>query len=116
MINKSIHKLELEEMDDHFQCTIFYGRKHPNGEPYTAKLLITESQLADGRLRPNITAVMYEIGKLLVLEEENTLDFQMVKDVPDGVNVNNPVEVLQAPGRTFWLCEGYQAEDAISEK
>ena len=105
MINKTIRQLEIEEIEGEWVCTIVsvhYGEKR------RSKLTLD----LDEAEKASVTAIMYHVGKLLSLENENTgtLDFQQTKEFPHDHNVDtsNMLEVIQAPGRTFWLASGYR--------
>lgn len=73
------------------------------------ELFIYADQIDNTR---NITDYMHEVGVLFDLEVPKTIDWNMMKEVPDELegtyDPNNPVEVAMLPGRTFWLAEGYR--------
>ena len=122
MINHLIHRLQLEEIEHGWKCTIFYAHKlvkntAPGDLPLKAELIITETQLDEGRDFA-ATSAMYEVGRLLDLElrgqGKNNLDWHMMKDIPDDYMEAHPELKSNvylrafAPGKLVWVAENYR--------
>lgn len=105
MINELIQKLEIEQQDKKYVCTIYY-------DDIQAQLIISQSYLG----RPTLTQAMFEVERLLGLSRENEeLHFEMMKEIPDCSPLakrkldsqTNLLEILESEGRILWVAEGY---------
>jgi hypothetical protein len=110
-LSRSIDRMELEQFDDGVKVVVEY--LHFNlDDPKTmkAELFVPKQQLVDAGIEPTITGYFYEIGILFDLEVPKTVDWVMVKEVPDELegtyDPNNQLQVAMLPGRVLWVAEG----------
>ncbi len=110
-LSRSIDRMELEQTDDGAKVVVEY-RHYYLDKPDTmkAELFIPKKQLIAAGQEPTICNYFHEVGVLLDLETTKTVDWVMVKEVPDELrgtyDPNNPVQVALLPGRLLWVAEG----------
>ena len=111
MLNKTIDHMILEEKLDRAEVTIFYKHRNGSSDLTKASLVIEDNQIKHACGKPTISEYFYEIGVLLSLEENKTVDWNMLKEIPvDYLESHpecreNPVSAMLAPGKLLWKAE-----------